>query len=244
MKNGYWLLFVLLIVVSGGLGFFIGKSQCAVTAAIRKAQNLGSSQEIDKKKQAIELLTQTREYIDLALEKVKVEEARKMIALSLGEALIRHEMWLEAIPYLEEAKEILPGDFLINYDLGVAYTALYNLEQLTPKKDEYYHKAYDHLTRALTVKPNNSDANYSLGILLYHRGQSQQALSHFLTVLDQFPNDVPALLAVARIYYDNGDLQKAQKIYLKLENLLPQNHPKLPTVLHNLKLIERSIGNE
>ncbi len=233
---------IVISIVALLLGFMLGRSYCPINRAIRQAQNL-VNKGIPGKKNALEILNKQNAAIELALKKVQLEETRKVIALSLGKVLIEHEMWNEAEKYLLEAYSLLPGDFSINLNLGIAYSSLYRLENEGVKKAEYLRKAFKHLEAALTARPDNADAHYLLGMLYYYDNQASLAYSHFKKVLEKYPDDVNSLLAAARILYDNGDMESARKIYMKLENQLPANHPKMKQIQDNLRQLEQGGNN-
>ncbi len=235
MKKSFGITLVI-AVVALLLGFMIGRSYCPVTRAIRKAQKL-TVKGIAEKKEAMKLLDEQKAFIELALKNVQLEETRKVISLSLGKKLLEHEMWIEALKYLNEAYSLLPGDYSINQSLAIAYSSMYRLEQDGAKKIEYQRSAFKHLEAALKVRPDNADSHYLIGMMYYYDAQIDQAYQHFSQVLKRYPDDVNSLLAVARILYDKGDIESARKIYLKLENQLPANHPKAKQIEENLRKI-------
>jgi len=237
MKKNAWVI-VIILVVAFFIGWMFGRSFCPITRSIRRAQNL-VSRGIEGKKQALEILKKQDEFIELARKKAQLEEVQKVIALSLGKELIRHEMWLEAIRYLSEARELLPGDYEINYNLGVAYASLYDLQREGVQKNQYQRKAMDYLFAAEYARPESADTQYLLGMMYYKSGLQGKALTAFYKVLKKYPKDVGSLLGVARIYYDRSEFGKARKIYLKLQNILPPDNPKAKLVRKNLEALDQ-----
>ena len=238
MKKSPWISIMVLVVVFI-IGWMFGHSFCPITRSIRKAQNLSSRHSIEGKKEALDILKKQNEFIDLAIKKAQIEEVRKVIALSLGKQLIKHEMWLEAIRYLNEARQILPGDYEINYNLGVAYASLYEQERDGVKKNQYQRKAMEYLLAAKHDRPESADTQYLLGMMYYKSGLEKKAFTSFYAVLKKYPNDVGSLLGVARIHYDRGNLDKARQIYLKLQNILPPDKPKAKLVRKNLEALDK-----
>lgn len=234
---------IVFLILSALVGYMIGRTTCPLTTAIRQAKNLSNKGTAEKKK-ALAILDEQKVAIELALKKAHIEESRKILALSLAEIMMKHEMWLEAEKYLKVVIAILPADFKANYNFGVVYSSLYNIEKDSAKKRKLHNDAIGYFGVALKANPKNGDANYLMGILLYKDGRSAEALDYFNTVLRRFPKDVNCLLSVARIYYDQGENEKARKIYLKLENILPPKHPKLAVIRKNLETLHRGLGNE
>jgi tetratricopeptide (TPR) repeat protein len=234
---------IITVLLSIGIGFIIGRASTPLNTAFRRASRM-SAGSLEDRKDALELMEKQRYAIDLALEKTRVEERRLIIAIALGKALTEHEMWNEAIKYLETAREILPGDYTANYYLGVSYSSLYNLETSLVEKAKLYDKAMGYIDTALKLRPDSADANYLKGILLFNNGESVTALEYFENILKRYPDDVEALLSVARIYFDWGELDQARNIYLRLENLIPPEHPKAATVRRNLEILHRTKGYE
>ena len=231
------------LAVGLGLGLIVGSSLNPLDAAMRKAQDL-QRRDIDSKKDALELLDQQREFIELAISKIKLDEARKIIALAIGVEAVKHQMWNEAIKYLTVVQDMLPTDYTTHYNLAVAYANLYNVEGSLTNKARLYDTTLKVLNIALTARPDSADANYLMGMMLYYTKDYAAAMGRFQNVLQKYPKDIEALLGVARIYYDTGDLEKAQKIYFSLESMMSKNHPKFGLVQKNLETISRSMKND
>ena len=241
---GYWIFTGLLAVLVGFVGFGIGGYNCPINRMLRKAQELAAKPDVESKKNSIEALNEAREFIDLAMENLKIEESRQMFALALGEMLMKSDMWLEAIKYLDIAYSILPGDYSINYDIAFCYMRMYQFAADTQKKEEYYQKTLHHGTVAFGLLPDNPNINYLMGILKFDKGDLKGAMKNFSVILAKYPDDVDTLLAAARIYFETGDYTKAQKIYIKLESILPEGHPKLKLVEQNMQNLSGSMANE
>lgn len=237
------IVFLALLPIAILIGFTIGRSSAPFERSIRKAERL-SKEGNQGKIEALEVIEAANEFIDIALAKHELEETRHYIALALGEVLVKSEMWLEAEEYLLMAYDVLPSNFNVNYDLGVVYGSLYQIEDSEVQKIEYMDLAKSHLETALIAQPDSADTHYLLGILLYEDYQINEALNHFQTILDAYPDDTSALLSVARIYYDQEKYQDAKKIYLKLENLLSTDHSKYDVVQENLEIINEIIFEE
>ncbi len=243
-STGYWIFTGLIAVLLGFVGFGIGTYNNPVTIMIRKAQVLAAKPDVESKKNAIEALNEAHEYIDVAMEKLKVEESRQMFALALGEMLMKSDMYLEAVKYLEIAYSILPGDYSINYDLAFCTMRMYQFAADPQKKEELYQKTIHHGSIAYGLRPDNPNINYLMGILKFDKGDLKAAMKNFTVILDKYPDDVDTLLAAARIYYEWGDYDKAQKIYIKLESILPEGHSKLKLIEKNMQNLSGSMADE
>jgi len=235
------LLFVLIIVVAVSLGFFVGQSMTPANRALRKAQEL-ARRGITEKKEAVEILTKQKDLLDYSFKYAQLEKERQIIALSLANILIKYEMWPDAIKYLEIAKEILPGDFAVNYNLGFVYYKLFQLEKEPLKKDKYYKLAESYINTALQIDPEDIDANYLKGVFLFENRLYTDALAYFSKVLEKNPNEVNTLFTLGRMYYDMGELEKARNVYLKLQTVLPKRSAQMDRVINNLEIINKELG--
>lgn len=242
MNSKKWILIGLLPICLL-LGFSAGRITHPVEMAIRKARRISPRGDTEKM-EALDVLDTASEFIDLALKNGEIQEMRHFISLALAEHLIQREMWYEAEEYLEYSQEILPGDYSVNYDLGVVYASLYNIEQDEVTKLDYLDAAIDCLNVAIEAQPDDANSHYLLGILYYNYGFLNDAMDNFEVVLDQFPQDIPTLLAQARVYYDRGNYEQAKKLYLKLENLLSVDDDRFDTVEENLEIVNEAILEE
>ncbi|MCX7820540.1 MAG: tetratricopeptide repeat protein [Brevinematales bacterium] len=238
MKKVDWVFIVIIIFASFSIGFFAGQSFTPFNRALRKAQEL-TRRGVAEKEKAVEILTKQKELLDASFKYAQLEKERQIIALSLANVLIKYEMWNEALKYLDIAREILPGDYAINYNYAFIY---YNLKKTVTnqaQQKEYEEKALSYLEIALNKIPESPEANYLYGAMLYESGNIDKAAEKFLNILKQNPNEVRSLFALARIYYDKKDYTKAKKLYLKLQQILPKNSNEMEKVMQNLEILNR-----
>jgi tetratricopeptide (TPR) repeat protein len=115
----------------------------------------------------------------MAISYAKLEKTRQFMGAAFGEVLVRNQMWYEAITNLEMAREIMPDDFSVNFSLASCYASLYNIEQSEMLKTGYLDKAVQYLNVALSRQPDNADANYLMGMLLYMNNRSTEAMKYY-----------------------------------------------------------------
>ena len=74
------------------LGFFIGRSLSPINMAFSKANRYLVRQNIPNKEKAMEIMDAQKNFIELSIQTVRVDEMRRMIALSLVDQYIKREM--------------------------------------------------------------------------------------------------------------------------------------------------------
>jgi len=226
-------------LIGGMLGYFVGVSQNPVTRAIRVAEKLAASPDIEKKKDALERLTKQKDIINLAILHARIENARRLVALSLADRLIAQSMWKEAATYLAIAQDITPGSTGVAYRKGLvlynlAYTASSRVEQ-----DLYARQARESLLFVLKKEPENPDALYLLCLMALQDKDTTQAYEYISRAYKVNPKNVDILFALARVYYEMGDYEQAKKVYGKLQSILPKNDARWDTVEKNIQILNQ-----
>ncbi|MFN4216620.1 MAG: tetratricopeptide repeat protein [Brevinematales bacterium] len=239
MGKNKWLTLGAIFLTGGMIGFVLGVSQNPVTRAIRVAEKLAASQKIQDKKEALEKLTKQKELIQLATINARIENARRLVALSLADRLIAQKMWKEANYYLTLAHDIVPGSAGIAYREGLvwynlAYTSTSRVEQ-----DSYLKKAEERLLFVLKQEPNNPDALYLLTIMALQSGDVKQAYEYISRAYKVNPKNVDILFALGRVYFEMGDYEQAKKVYGRLQAILPKNDSRWDTVEKNLQILNQ-----
>ena len=233
-----FVLYLLIVVAAGVFGYWIGRSNDPFIASVREAEKLAGKDD-EKKKEAIEMLNKQKAITELAIKEVRIEEARQFIALALAEQLIKHEMWNEALKYLEIGEELLPNEFTINYKLSLVYYNLFKFETSEQKRNDYYKKSLGYIEKAFKIRPDNADINYLYGLLLMEVGLYADAITHFESIVSKYPDDVDTLFALGNAYYRVGESDKAGKIYLRLERLVDPYSERMQTVQKNLEMVNQ-----
>ncbi|NPV38099.1 hypothetical protein BREVNS_1056 [Brevinematales bacterium NS] len=239
MEKKKWLTFLAIFLAGGTVGFLLGVSQNPVTRAIRVAEKLAASQKLENKKEAIERLTKQKELIRLAIINARVENARRLVALSLADRLIAQKMWNEASRYLSIARDIMPGSTGIAYREGlVLYNLAYTASSRT-QQDAYLKQAEERLLFVLKQEPENPDALYLLTLMALQAGDTKQAYEYISRAYKVNPKNVDILFALARVYYEMGEYDQAKKVYGRLQTILPKNDSRWDTVERNLQILNQ-----
>lgn len=228
-----------IFVIGGGLGFLIGVAQNPVTRAIRVAEKMAASQKIEDKQKALDMLSQQKELIKLAILNARIENARRIVALSLADRLIAQRMWNEAARYLEIAQDIMPGSTGIAYRKGLVYYNLAYTSSNSSQQDLFIKKAEERLLFVLKQEPENPDALYLLCLMALHRKNTTLAYEYIAKAYKVNPKNVDILFALARVYYEMGDYEQAKKVYGRLQTILPKTDSRWDQVEKNFQILNQ-----
>lgn len=86
----------------------------------------------------------------------------------------------------------------------------------------------------LAMDPENSTANYRLGVIYYGKAEYKMALKYFERLLNHYPFDYDAIIMSAWTYFKMGEMRKAKVLFNKA--LL--NQPNDKSALEGLSLIQ------
>lgn len=228
-----------IFLIGGTLGFLIGVAQNPVTRAIRVAEKMAARQKIEDKQKALDMLSQQKELIKLATLNARVENARRIVALSLADRLIVQKMWNEAARYLEIAQDIMPGSTGIAYRKGLVYYNLAYTSSTLSQQDLYAKKAEERLLFVLKQEPENPDALYLLCLMALHKKNTGLAYEYISRAYKVNPKNVDILFALARVYYEMGDYEQAKKVYGRLQTILPKTDSRWDQVEKNLQILNQ-----
>ncbi|MBB5206163.1 putative PEP-CTERM system TPR-repeat lipoprotein [Inhella inkyongensis] len=190
--------------------------------------------------------------------------SRTEVVLPLGKAMMALGQQLKLVDDPALRLEGLPNDVLAQLilihaaariDLGDERKALALIEQargLAPGDPQVWlaevplhlrAQAFDAAQRAseraLQLKPNDSDALYSLASVFHAKGQLDAALSHYDRALAQAPEHLEALVARAGIALDRKNLGRARADI----DLARKKSPKDPRADYLSALISEAEGN-
>ncbi len=129
---------------------------------------------------------------------------------SLGEkALIAHDA-AASLKFLTMAEKKLPNDAVIQYDLGLAYN-----------ERGFDTQAFEHVQKALKIKPDYPEALNTLGFMYATRGQFDLARQAFEKSMNDPFYQTPQIPAfnLGQIYQKRGDNQTALFYYRKAVKL-------------------------
>lgn len=77
--------------------------------------------------------------------------------------------------------------------------------------------------KVLENSPNNTKANYRLGLIYYGRKEYQRAFGYFKKVVDLYPFDYDGVIIFAWTNYKLGKLREAEILFNKALMLLPND---------------------
>jgi len=141
---------------------------------------------------------------------------------------LRNQYFTQAIPNFDNALKILSEYGEAEYNKGVCFMALGNIEA-----------ARQTYQRILTYSPNYVDALNNLGVIYFNEKNYDKALEYWLRILDRQPRNISALGNVGAIYQNAGDAKKALFYYEKAIEIGPNRN-----VLNNAIKAYRSTGQE
>jgi tetratricopeptide (TPR) repeat protein len=145
--------------------------------------------------------------------------------LNLGTLLAENDRASEALPYLEQAVQIAPGDGRAHRELGKAYMAVNRLEE-----------AQRELEKAVTIEPESAPAHFLLAQVDRRRGLAEDARveSEHYTALTGGHSAPDTPLAEARSLLNLGQVIEAERVmrrYLDVHKASAEGHFLLGYVL-------------
>lgn len=98
--------------------------------------------------------------------------------------------------------------------------------------------------KALEIQPENSEACYQLGLLLYQTRRPQEAEKFLSIAIARNPSHVLALNTLACIYKDQGNLAEATKVLekaVRIDPALYEARYNLGTTFHQLGMFDKAV---
>lgn len=120
-----------------------------------------------------------------------------IIRYNLGRELHNAGHTAEAIPHYELALRERPGSLKALLDAGAAYAKLRDFEHSGEK-----------WKRMLTIRPDDPDALFSLGLAASTTGRTAEAIDYFKRTIASEPDYVEAHTELANAYLKTGEPQK------------------------------------
>lgn len=156
------------------------------------------------------------------LKEVYSEESYE-INLRLGWLHYMSGLFTESSPYYQKSIDLKP--ISVEARLGIVYplAALGNWSQVENVYNEI-----------INLDPENSTANYKLGLIYYGKGDYKTASKYFELLLNHYPFDYDSIIMSAWTYYYLGEMRKAKILFYKA--LL--NTPNDKSALEGLSLIQ------
>lgn len=120
--------------------------------------------------------------------------------------------WLDTIKYLSKAVEVNPKEPALWLMLSETYIRIDSLES-----------AERSLRNALELAPDNKDANYMLGFILYQQQRADESVPYFEKAIEVDGNDFRAMGILASIYDGKGNYTISDSLYERALRLSPKN---------------------
>jgi tetratricopeptide (TPR) repeat protein len=160
-----------------------------------------------------------------AVEAINKEYDQKSYGVNLRAGWLNYEagLYIESQNYYKKAIALKPNS--IEAKLGYIYpaTALGNMDQVIAQYE-----------KILEIDPQNSTANYKMGLIFYDRKDFKSAYNYFEKVVDLYPFGYDALLMYAWANFQLGKNKEA-KILFKSALLLS---PYSQSAIDGLSLIK------
>ncbi len=192
-----------------------------VLLAINGFAQDNSVQEVFSKSYQLELDGEYSEAISLM--KNNYDENSYEINLRLGWLHYLSGLFSESAPYYQKCIQLKPLSIEARLGIVNPAAAMGNWTQVENTYNEI-----------LAMDPENSTANYRLGVIYYGKGEYKMALKYFDKLLNHYPFDYDALIMSAWTYYKMGEMRKAKVLFNKA--LL--NQPNDKSALDGLSLIQ------
>lgn len=140
------------------------------------------------------------------------DEKSYEINLRLGWLSYQSGSFTESVSYYNRAVEIMP--YAIEPRFGIAYplSAMGNWDQVMA-----------HYNKILSIDPNNSYANYRIGVIYYNREDYTSAHRHLEKVVNLYPFDLDALVMFGWCNYRMNRPREARMLFERALMHTPNN---------------------
>lgn len=147
-------------------------------------------------------------------------------ATNEGHRLFNEKKFEESVKAYEKIREIEPNNWTANYQIAMAYLALYHPGSLHPIDQEYKVKATELFEKLLTMQaPDEATAGRTREYyvaLLNSSDQFQKAIDYYEKFLEQNPKDTKAIESLAVLYHDKlRQFTPGMKYFEQLAELEP-----------------------
>lgn len=143
--------------------------------------------------------------------------------------------YLHAINMFERAIELDPKYAMAHAGLADAYSMLYRYADSSTHNAEMAEQASQ---RAIELDPDSAEAQVSLGMALFTRGQYEAAEKHFETAILINPNLFESYIFYGRACLSKGDFEKAARLFMRVAEMNPTDY-QAPSFL---AMAYRSLG--
>lgn len=157
-----------------------------------------------------------------ALKKVNSSNSYE-VNLRLGWLYYLNQQYKESMYYYQTSINLAP--YSIEAKLGYVYPAAALKEWL---------KIAEQYNAILSIDPQNSTANYQLGVLYYYKPDYQTAFGYFDKVVNAYPFDYSSVLMLAWTNFKLGKSSEAKTLFNKALLIKPDD----PSALEGLSYIK------
>ena len=134
------------------------------------------------------------------------------INLRLGWLNYMYKQYDESVKYYETAAKIIPNS--IEAKLGIVYPLA---------AQEKWDKVAEQYTAIIAIDPQNTVANYRLGLGFYYKADYANAYIHFEKVVNLYPFDYNSVLMYAWTSYQLGKTKDAEILFKKVLLISPDD---------------------
>jgi len=143
--------------------------------------------------------------------------------LKEGNALFTAEKFEDAIQRYNQILAIDPTNWEVNYNVSLAYLALYHPGSEHPKDKEYAEKGIAAFEKTLALTPPSPEVlekteKYYLSFL-GSTGEKDKAIGYLEKQLASRPNDLALINQIAALYQQKGDFIHALEYFEKRANM-------------------------
>ncbi len=149
-----------------------------------------------------------------AVEAIKKGYDEKSYGTNLRAGWLNYEagLYIESQNYYKKAIALKPNSLEAKFGYIYPATALGNMDQVIAQ-----------YKKILAIDPQNSTANYKMGLIFYDRKDFQSAYNYFEKVVDLYPFGYDALLMYAWSNYQLGKNKEAKILFKNAMLLSPYN---------------------
>jgi len=115
-----------------------------------------------------------------------------------------------AVEAYEKASELEPINPIYPTQAGVAIMTAINSGKYEDEKEKLFDEAKEFFEKALSLKPDYSDANFQLAMLYNAQGKQEEMLKQLEKTKQVLPNDATVAFQLGAIYYEMKDYGKAK----------------------------------
>jgi len=128
----------------------------------------------------------------------------------------------DAIPVLQKTVELDSTNSDAFYLLGVSYS-FEAADTTEDVKNEYNTKALKYFKKSTDIDPQNQDAYYNWGMLLYRQKKYEEAIEPFKKAVELVPDDKEAITFLGAAYLMSKQYEETVEAYTKAIELDPDD---------------------